>query len=219
MHPSTLADFLDSEAGAALRASFHERALANGALFRQEEDADQIVLVKQGRLRVYLADPERELTLVYLNEGDVFSTHTRAHLQAVRPSLLLLAPRKIIERELGHYPALQAAVIRVLATVLNQTMTLLEDLTFHQVRGRIARYLLRCAKTQKAPIEPGSLIRLDLNVEELAALLGTTRQTASTELNAMIHAGAIARQGRKHFKLCLPERLLNWASEEPTSAI
>ncbi len=213
MRPPSLSDFLSSEAGAALRSSFHEQVLANGSLLPERENADQVLVVKRGRLRVYLTTPERELSLVYLNEGDVFSTHTRAQLQAVQPTILLMAQRAVIERELAHYPALQRAVISVLAAVLNQAITLIEDLAFHQVRGRIARYLLRCADRQKVAVAPESVIRLDLSLEEIAALLGTTRQTASTELNALMHAGILKRQGPRHIKICIPDRLQACAEE------
>jgi len=213
-HPPTLFDFLNTEAGAALRSKFHERTFVTGNRLLKEEAADHVFLVKTGRWRVYLAHPERELTLSYLNPGDVFSTHTRAELQAVRPSVLLLAPRRVIERHLEESPPLQVAILRALANVLNQTITLLEDLAFHQVRGRISRYLLRCADRQKVAVEPGNLIHLDLTIEELAALLGTTRQTASTELNAMIHASAIARPDRRQIRFCSPATLREWAAED-----
>jgi CRP-like cAMP-binding protein len=218
VHPPSLFDFLDSPAGAPLRARFHERALDAGALFQERDDKDHILVVKRGRLRVYLATPERELSLVYLSQGDVFSTHTRAQLQAVESTTLLLAPRGVIERELAHFPALQAAVIRVLAMVLNQAMTQIEDLAFYQVRARIARYILRCAARKKTDLEPGLLLRLDLNMEEIAALLGTTRQTASSELNAMIRLGAIARRGRGQLVIVAPDQLRAWASDEKLSA-
>ncbi|WP_026595363.1 Crp/Fnr family transcriptional regulator [Methyloferula stellata] len=217
MHPASLSEFLASEAGSALRSRFHEHVLANGALL-PESEMDQVLVVKRGRLRVYLTTPERELSLVYLNEGDVFSTHTRAQLQAVQPTVLLMAQRAVIERELAHYPALQRAIISVLAAVLNQAITLIEDLAFHQVRGRIARYLLRCADRQKVAVEAGSAIRLDLSLEEIAALLGTTRQTASTELNALMHAGILTRQGRRHIEICMPDRLQACARENAVSA-
>ncbi len=56
------------------------------------------------------------------------------------PFQLFLAAKR---EQIGD-PVLQASVIRVLVMALNQTMTIIEDLSFYQVRGRIARYLLRC---------------------------------------------------------------------------
>lgn len=109
---------------------------------------------------------------------------------------------------------MRAAIIRVLARVLAQTMTIIEDLAFHDVRGRIARYLLRCAARNGAPIEPGALIRVDLAMEEIAVLLGSTRQTASTEFNALICAGVIERRGARRFALLDPKRLMALARVE-----
>jgi CRP-like cAMP-binding protein len=167
-------------------------------------------------VRIYLSSPERELSLFYLVEQDIFSTHSRAQIQAVQATVLLMAPRATIERELGRYPALQFAVIRVLAMALNRTMTVIEDLSFHQVRGRIARYLLRLAERKKAPLLAGCVVRLELGMEEIAALLGTTRQTASTELNAMIKAGVVERHGRSDMAILDPARLAGWADEKVT---
>jgi CRP-like cAMP-binding protein len=209
----SLLDFLASEAGADLRAVFRERNLPAGALFRDEQDRDQVFVVKSGRLRIYLATHERELSLAYLEAGDMFSTHTRAHLQVVQPTVLLVVAREVLERELAPYPPLRAAIIRVLARILSQTMTLLEDLAFHSVRGRIARYLLRGANRQQAEIGDGSLVRIDLHMEEIAALLGTTRQTASTELNAMLHAGVLTRHDRRRYVIRDLARLQAWAGE------
>lgn len=203
----SLLDFLASEDGSALRAQFSEKALGKGALFRSEDGRDRVLVVRSGRLRVYLATPERELSLSYLGPDDIFSTHTRAHLAAVDPTILLLADRAALERELARYPALRAAIIRVLARMLAQTMTVIEDLAFHDVRGRIARYLLRCAGRKGAPIEAGGIIRVGLNMEEIAALLGSTRQTASTEFNALIRAGVIERRDRGRLALLDPKRL------------
>ncbi len=203
----SLLDFLASEEGSELRARFSERTLGKGALFRNEEGRDRVLVVRSGRVRVYLSTPERELSLSYLGPDDIFSTHTRAHLAAVEPTALLLADRSALERDLGRYPALRAAIIRVLARMLAQTMTVIEDLAFHDVRGRIARYLLRYAGRNGAPIQAGGLIRVDLNMEEIAALLGATRQTASTEFNALIRAGVIERRDRGRFALLDPKRL------------
>lgn len=208
----SLLDLLSSPEGTALRTCFHERTLASGALFFNATDKDQVFIVKRGKIRVYLATDERELSLSYLSDGDIFSTHTRAHLQAVAPTILLLADRHVLERELAEYPALRATIIRVLAKVLSQAINLIEDLAFHNVRGRIARYLLRSALRRNEKVETDCLVRVDLSMEELAALLGTTRQTASTELNAMLRSDVILRHDRRHFLIRDPNQLRAWAS-------
>lgn len=204
-HPPLL-PFLASAEGEALRRRFSERAIAAGAAF-DDEGRDRVLIVKGGRLRVYLAAEERELTLAYLMPGDIFSTHTRAQFSAAEPTTLLLADRRALEAGLTDFPPLRAAIIRVLARVLAQSMTTIEDLAFHDVRGRLARFFLRAAERKGAPVEPGTVVRVDLVMDEIAALLGSARQTVSTELNALIRAGVIARRDSRRFALLDPVRL------------
>ncbi|TPW33141.1 Crp/Fnr family transcriptional regulator [Martelella alba] len=211
-HSPTLSDFLESEAGETLTQFFREQILPAGTMLR-DDCGDQILIVRTGRLRVYLATQERELSLTYLLPGDAFSTHTRAQLSAQENSRILIAPRRLVERQLGHFPLLQEAIFRVLAATLSQSLTMIEDLAFHPVRGRLARYLLRQTSQQPDEQEAGIVIQLALSMEEIATLIGTTRQTASTELNAMVKDGVIARNGRSGLVILQPERLRLWAGE------
>ncbi|WP_176085787.1 Crp/Fnr family transcriptional regulator [Martelella sp. HB161492] len=210
-HPS-LAAFIDGEEGAELRRLFTEQHFTAGMLLPDDRE-DRILIVRQGRLRLYLANEDRELSLGYLLPGDVFSTHTRAQLSAQEDSAVLIAPRQVVERQFAHYPLLQEAILRVLAATLAKTMTIIEDLAFHPVRGRFARYLIRLGSTQTSQLAAGTTVKLDLSMEQIATLIGTTRQTASTELNAMLRDGAIARQGRNALVILQPERLRRWAGE------
>ncbi|MCC9622970.1 Crp/Fnr family transcriptional regulator [Thalassospira sp. MA62] len=208
----SLAEFLETDDSRELISLFREQSLSAGQIIGSDE-VDQILIVRRGRVRVYLATEERELSLNYLVPGDVFSTHTRAQLRAQDDSVVLLAQRHLIARELASYPSLQEAVVRVLAATLSQSMTLIEDLAFHQVHARLARYLVRWLHRHKVPCAVGAKIQLDLSMEEIATLLGTTRQTASTELNAMMREGAIARKDRRQITVVSPEKLLQWAGE------
>jgi CRP-like cAMP-binding protein len=142
----------------------------------------------------------------------MFSTHTRLHMQASEPTRLFIARRTAVEQVLAVHPAFQQALVHGLAKVLGQTMTLLEDLAFHHARGRIARYVVRSAAQAGIALQPGQVVPLALGMEEMAALLGTTRQTVSTEFNAMIREGAFARERRGYLRLRDVSLLENWAS-------
>ncbi|WP_395665894.1 Crp/Fnr family transcriptional regulator [Methylocella sp.] len=196
----SLLSFLASAEGARLRARFVEKTMPKGALFRDQDRADRVFVVLSGRLRVYLATEDRELSLSYLTEGDIFSTHTRAQLAAAEESRLLLAERGVLEGELDACPPLRAAIIRVLARTLTQSLTAIEDLAFHDVRGRIARFLLRCAE-REGEARAGRIIAPGLGMDEIAALLGASRQSASTEFNALIREGALERLDRRRLRL------------------
>ena len=62
-----------------------------GTLLSTPGDArDRVFIVLGGRLRVYLADDERELTLAFLEAGDVYATHTPTFVRTVSACTLLM---------------------------------------------------------------------------------------------------------------------------------
>lgn len=210
-HASIVA-LLEQEGTHPLRGVFQMVAFERGQLLTHPDDADYIFVVKTGCLRAFLLAFDRELSLAYLRQGDMFSTHTRLQMQASEPTELFMARRTAVERVSAAYPALQYALIHGLAKVLGQTMTLLEDLAFHHARGRIARYIVRSAAQAGIDLQRGQVVPLTLGMEEMAALLGTTRQTVSTEFNSMIREGAFARERRRALRLGDVTLLKNWAS-------
>lgn len=210
--PPSMLDLLQGNGAQLLQGVFQRAAFDRGQLLTHPADTDYIFIVKTGCLRAFLLAYDRELSLAYLRQGDMFSTHTRLQMQASEPTQIFIARRKAVEQVSAGYPALQHALIHGLARVLGQTITLLEDLAFHHARGRIARYIVRSAKQAGISLQRGQRLPLALGMEEMAALLGTTRQTVSTEFNAMIREGAFTRAGRG--VLCLGEvsLLLQWVS-------
>ncbi|RFD18874.1 Crp/Fnr family transcriptional regulator [Komagataeibacter melaceti] len=214
--PATIMDLLEGQAETPLRAAFRLVAYDRGQLLAGPDDTDCIFIVRTGRLRAFLLAFDRELSLAYLNRGDMFSTHTRLQMEATTFTQLFMARRSAIERIAAAHPALQHALIHGLARVLGQTITLIEDLAFHHARGRIARYILRCAAQGGAGLQRGQVVPLTLGMEEMAALLGTTRQTVSTEFNAMIREGAFSRERRGYLRMGNVALLRNWASGADT---
>lgn len=209
--PTSILALLEAEGAHLPRGVFQLVAVGRGQVLTQPDDADYIFIVKSGCLRAFLLAFDRELSLAYLRPGDMFSTHTRVQMQASAPTRLFIARRAAVERVLAAHPAFQQALIHGLAKVLGQTITLLEDLAFHHARGRIARYIMRSAAQCGTGVQPGQLVPLALGMEEMAALLGTTRQTVSTEFNAMIREGAFARERRGYLRLGDVSLLKSWA--------
>ncbi len=210
--PSAILELLEGDGTHPFRGVFQMVAFERGQLLTHPDDTDYIFIVKTGCLRAFLLAFDRELSLAYLRQGDMFSTHTRLQMVAHEPTRVLIARRSAVERVSAAHPALQHALIHGLARVLGQTITLLEDLAFHHARGRIARYIVRSAMHAGVGLQRGQVVPLALGMEEMAALLGTTRQTVSTEFNAMIREGAFARERRGYLRLEDVSLLRNWAN-------
>lgn len=197
---------------AALRGAFVPVRHARGALIYQpREKPDRIFIVQSGRARVYLAYRDKEFTLAVLDAGDVYATHTRAYVQALDDLELLVATVADVRQSLMNMPSLTSAMVHVLGDLLSHALTVIDNLAFKDVRKRLieflvyeARRLPRCQECRACgACDAGGMISLGLNTEQLATIIGSTRQTVSSLLNALAVDGVIQLKGRG--VICIPD--------------
>lgn len=182
-----------------LLSGFAPRHLPKGFLLSTPgERRDQVFIVRSGRLRVYLAGPNRDLSLCFLEAGDVYATHTPTYVRTVAPSALWVMDTRSFALKLAANPAVGPAVMRVMGRLLTNAVALIDDLALREVPARLARFLLGLAQRRAQPHEHGCLVALDLSIEDIAGLLGSTRQTVSSLINQWQREGIVQRQGRRH---------------------
>jgi len=81
--------------------------------------------------------------------------------------------------------------------MLVNAVNLIEDLAFREVPARLARFLLGLANRRGQVTDAGWLVPLDLGTEDIASLLGSTRQTVSSLINQWEREGILVRQSRR----------------------
>ncbi len=200
-HPAVVAD--GESAGEGLfppgfLAGFACRHLAKGHLLSTPADPlNQVFVVRSGRLRVYLASETRELSLAILGPGDLFSTHTPTFVRTLETTELWSIGTLEFARKLAEQPAVSPLMMRVLGRILSNAVSLVEDLAFRDVPARLARFLLRQAEQRGEAGPEGCRLPLDLGTEDIACLLGTTRQSVSSLINQWQREGILSRQGRR----------------------
>ncbi len=181
---------------------------AKSLIFTPREERDAVFIVTRGRARVYLAYEDKEFTLAILERGDVYSTHTRAFVAALKDTTIMSAETAHIRRQRLRIPEFTGTMVRVLGEVLRHSITIIDNLAFLDVERRLKSFLLyecerveaRASQGCQAPSsqqpERGVLLELGLTTEHLATLLGTTRQTLSTILNSLAKEGLVELRGR-----------------------
>lgn len=197
-----LLERLDGLTQAALLQGFHQRRLVEGELLGSPNgERDSVFIVRSGRIRVFLAFEDKEYTLTFLEAGDIYSTHSQAYVQAVRPSEALVGDTSRMMAALRSLPGAVPAIIRVLGGTLANSMRIIEDLAFRDVEGRLARFLDGMLARKGRPHQGSLRLELDLRTEDIARLLGTTRQTVSSLINRMVREGILSRAGNGIFDI------------------
>jgi CRP/FNR family transcriptional regulator, carbon monoxide oxidation system transcription regulator len=206
--PTELAALKDGKLPEGLLAGFELRTLPKGHLLSTPDSSrDQVFVVRSGRLQVYLPGENRELSLSFLEAGDIYTTHTPTYVKTVAPTALWIMDTRAFARKLAADPAVAPVMMRVLGRLLSDAVALIEDLAFREVPSRLARFFLGLAERRGQPQPDGCLVPLDLTTADIASLLGTTRQTVSSLINQWERDGILRRQDRRSLLILSPEAL------------
>ncbi len=168
-------------------------------IYAPGQDRDLVLVIKEGKLRVYLAMEDKEFSLALLEPGDLYTSHTRAHVSAVEDVTLLTMPTGQFHRYMVTFPALSRTIVSILGELLKQSFSIIDNLVFKDISSRLTDFFLHEAKHNGQPTNEGTILKMDLTMEQLAAIIGSSRQTVSTIINAMQRAEVLQKKARGVF--------------------
>lgn len=160
-----------------------------------------MVLVGHGAVRVYRALPDgREVEVHWCGPGDSFAELPLldggpypASALAVADSELLVVPVGAFTAIVRRHPAWAASLIRLLGTRLRELVERVRLLSIPRIPTRVASWLWTEVQRRGGPLA-GQVIPLRRRQEDLAARLGTTRESVARALATLERAGAIRRR-------------------------
>ena len=173
------------------------RAPAGQLLFSQEDPPSGIWFVESGAVRLYTSDADgREQTLQIARAGSSFNEvpffdlgPEPATAQVLDDAQLMELPIARRDEILRAVPDLSTAAAASFAFRLRQAIALVEDLSFRQVAGRVARVLLQAVAPHPG-VGAGSGGRL-LTQREIAEMVGSSREVVARTLRQLERDGLI----------------------------
>src|SRR6266571_1893794 len=210
-----LFEALDEEETKALRAGVVEVELARGdRLFDEGDDGDRLYVVLDGKIKLTraAADGRENLTSV-LGPGEMFGElslfdprpRTMGAVAVTDARLAALAHDEL-RSWLADRPDVAMHLLRALVRRLRRTNDVLSDLVFTDVPGRVAKALLDLAQRFGTQEEGGLQVNHDQTQEELAQLVGASRETVNKALADFVARGWIQLHP-KSVLLIDPERM------------
>jgi CRP/FNR family cyclic AMP-dependent transcriptional regulator len=182
---------LDAEAAAALRASMSEQATPRGTvIFAEGQIGDHMYVIVEGKVKLGHASPDgRESLMAVLGPGEIFGELSlfdpgprAATATALTDARVLALGNTSLRSWLAGRPEVAEALLAALARRLRRTNETLGDLVFSDVPGRVAKALLDLADRFGEMTPEGLLVKHDLTQEELAQLVGASRETVNKAL-------------------------------------
>jgi CRP/FNR family transcriptional regulator, cyclic AMP receptor protein len=196
---------LDDEAAAALRSSMGEGRLRRGeVLFHEGDSGDKLYIVTDGKIKLGRTSSDgRENLLAIMGPGQMFGELSlfdpgprSATVTAITDTSFLSLSHEDMMRWLDGRPAVALGLLSQLAGRLRRSNDVVADLVFSDVPGRVAKQLLELADRFGRTADDGVHVHHDLTQEELAQLVGASRETVNKALADFASRGWIRLEPR-----------------------
>jgi CRP-like cAMP-binding protein len=188
-----------TEAEEVRRAATSRSIAAGECLFLQGDPVESLFVVESGSLRLvqHTADGE-EVVVRTLGGGEIVAgvaiLDKRAYpvsaLAQTDCRLFVWARPRITELAARH-PQIRANVLSTIADRMQEALSRVRELATESVAQRVARALVRLAKSHGRPVPDGVLIDQPLGRQELADLAGASMFTASRLLAGWARDGIL----------------------------
>jgi CRP/FNR family cyclic AMP-dependent transcriptional regulator len=178
---------------------------ARDVVLRKGDPALQIYVIARGRLKAITAGGEgRQAALSIMGPGEVFGEVAvldgeprSATITALEKCELFIIQRNDLFLFLERNPKASIKLMAVLARRLRRLSERVEDITFLEIPGRLAKQLLRLASRYGTDAGDGTRIELKLSQQELGDLVGATRESVNKQIRAWEGERVVAqRDGR-----------------------
>ncbi|MBI2252946.1 MAG: Crp/Fnr family transcriptional regulator [Armatimonadetes bacterium] len=169
------------------------------------ETANTIYTIKSGLVKISKLSPDgKEIILVILSQGEIFGEMTimgeefrDVEAKAMEDTLLCVSKKDDFLNILRKNPKFSFSITKLISFRLKQIEAKLENLLFKDVPTRLAETLIQLSQQYGIATARGAKFKARFTHQDLANLIGSTRETVSSFLAAWKKDGIIDMEGRK----------------------
>lgn len=173
-------------------------------LYLPGDPSNSVYLLKSGRVKVAKADASgREVTFDIIEAGEIFGElevlgayPRETYAEALDDALICVISTKDFHQYLLMHTKVAINIIKLVGLRLRRIQSRVEDLIFKDVPTRLAQLLLQLAASDGTVSSEGIRLKVKLTHQEIANLIGSTRETVSSCFGQFRNAGLIHVEGR-----------------------
>jgi len=174
----------------------------NEVIFQQGDAASELFGIVTGRIAILTKSPDgRESLVAVLEEGSLFGELAlfddgprSADARALEAGQLLVVEYAAVREAIEAHPEVLWVIVRMFARRLRATDDSLADAVFLDVPARTAKRLLEIAGNEDQ-------FRLPMTQEDLAGLVGASRERVNKALSLFTKLGWLEVEGRNRYRL------------------
>jgi CRP-like cAMP-binding protein len=174
-------------------------------IYLPTEQSHCVLVLVRGRVKIKtLVADGREAILAFIEEGELFGelalvdTEPRNEFaEAVLESLVLALPRDALLWVMDRRPDVALSITKLVGFRRRRIENRLRNILFRSTRDRVLALLVELLETYGEPGGGRWVIRLPLSHQELASLIGATRESVTLTLNQLQSEGLIEVRRRQ----------------------
>lgn len=184
-----------------LRLTAYRKAARGELIFQAGSPGNNVYFLESGRIKIYhLSLTGKEILLWFCVPGEVFglaeACHTgggrQVYAETCEPSRVLSVQQEDFKDYLAAHPAAALLVNDVLACRLRSLGNVIQSLVASDVNERVAQLIVRLAANHGRRVPNGDVyLDIRLTHQEMANMIGTTRQSVTSALNALRRRGVL----------------------------
>uniref|UniRef100_A0A7C2PA14 Crp/Fnr family transcriptional regulator n=1 Tax=Schlesneria paludicola TaxID=360056 RepID=A0A7C2PA14_9PLAN len=206
---------LEAEHFALLERRARMRSFPKGSqVYLPSDSAEGVLLLAEGRIRLSSYTPDgKQAVLGFIEPGELFGElalfdprQREENAEAILKSQVIWIPADDLQIVMERVPALAFGVTRLIGFRRRRVERRLKSLLFRSSRDRILALLCELAEQYGRQESGGVLIALPLSHQDLANIIGSTRETVTVLLGELQLEGLL-QVGRKRILVRAPARL------------
>lgn len=194
----------DEELDAISKLSNRIKYPKNNIIFIEKEEGNILYIILRGRVKVVkISESGEEIILAALNKGDFFGEMSlldgkprSATVISIEDSELMLIKSNHFEKVIEKHPRIALKLLKELTVRLRKADELIGNLALMNVKGRIAGLFIQLAKEHGQKTKEGVLIKSRPTHQEIANMVGATRETVSRILKQLEDNNYICMSGK-----------------------
>lgn len=190
----------------------------NHVIFAAGDISDRVYLIESGWVKIYRlsADGRRVTVGSIRSPGEMMAlaetllgVERTCFAGAISDVTMVVMARNRFEELLAQHPFLAIKVAKLLGARMREAEAIIQEMVCWQAPGRLALMLMKMGEKMGEPTKNGVKINLHLTHEEIASMVGTSRQTVTSLLNTFKQEKSISYEGRV-IRIENPDKLAKW---------
>lgn len=192
-------------------------------IYLPADSSHSVMLLTSGRVKIYhLTGDGKQAVLAFIDPGELFgelalldSGQREEYAETMEKSAVILVPGEEIQRLMEEHAHLSLGVSKLMGLRRRRIERRLKSLLFRSNRERLTYLLVELAEKYGRQTPDGVVLGIRLSHQELASIIGSTRETVTVLLGELQAEGRISIRRRQIVLTRLAELAASIAVPEP----